>query len=86
MSDILGRFAQSESHFRPQTVSEFIALQLARKLDDTSRVRHYVGLMERHAQPFISRAFANARQRPEDPIADRFHRELQQLTHTEADE
>jgi bacterioferritin (cytochrome b1) len=80
MSNILDRFADVEGHFRPQTVSEFFALQLARKLDDTSRLRHYLNLVGQHSEPVICEAFASAKAKPEEPLAASFEIELGEIT------
>jgi len=73
MSDILDRIAHAENHFRPQTVSEFFALQLARKLEDTSRVRHYLNLVGQYSVPVICEVFAGSKATPEEPIAVSFN-------------
>jgi hypothetical protein len=80
MSDILNRFAQAESHFRPQTASEFFALQLARKLGDTSRIRHYLSLVGQHSEPVICEAFASTKAKPEETLSKSFEIELRQIT------
>jgi bacterioferritin (cytochrome b1) len=80
MSDILDRFTQAESHFRPQTVSEFFALQLARKLGDTSRLHHYLNLVGQHSEPVICEAFESAKAKAEEPLAASFEIELGQIS------
>jgi len=80
MRHILDRFAQPRvGSFRPKTVSEFFALQLARKLEDVERLYTYLILVEHHSEDSLLQAFkktlnhANKKLR----LAERFHAELE---------
>jgi len=50
MSSILTRVADSLGRFTPSKPREYLALQIARKLNDTSAVRHYAVLFEHHPE------------------------------------
>ena len=50
MSGILSRVADSLGRFTPSKPREYLALQIARKLNDASAVRHYAVLFEHHPQ------------------------------------
>jgi hypothetical protein len=61
MPGILDRVAaQRYNEFRPQTVREFFALQLARKLGDHSAARHYHELVEEHSEEGLLVAYRRA--------------------------
>lgn len=53
MSSILTRVADSLGRFTPSKPREYLALQIARKLNDASAVRHYVILFEHHPEEFL---------------------------------
>ena len=50
MSSILTRVADSLGGFTPSKPREYLALQIARKLNDASAVRHYAVLFEHHPE------------------------------------
>jgi hypothetical protein len=50
MSSILSRVADSLGRFTPSKPREYLALQIARKLNDASAVRHYAVLFEHHPE------------------------------------
>jgi len=50
MSSILTRVADSLGRFTPSKPREYLALQIARKLNDTSAVGHYAILLEHHPE------------------------------------
>jgi hypothetical protein len=50
MSNILTRVADSLGRFTPSKRREYLALQIARKLNDTSAVGHYAILFEHHPE------------------------------------
>jgi hypothetical protein len=50
MSSILTKVADSLGGFTPSRPREYLALQIARKLNDTSAVRHYAVLFEHHPE------------------------------------
>ncbi len=49
MSDLLDWSGAAIRPFRPQSISEFFALQLARKLDDEANVGRYARFVENHS-------------------------------------
>lgn len=53
MTNILDRVAAERSSFRPETTREFLALQLARKLNDVASVRSYVVLFDTYPEEFL---------------------------------
>jgi hypothetical protein len=50
MSSILSRVADSLGGFTPSKPREYLALQIARRLNDLSAVRHYAVLFEHHPE------------------------------------
>ena len=81
MTNLLDRIGPQEGPFRPRSVSEFFALQLAGKLDDEANVGRYARLVENHSSDLILRAFARAKKGSHRrTIADRFEAEIQRLT------
>lgn len=50
MSDILSKVAEQLGPFHPSNPREYLALQIAKRLDDVSAVRHYAVLFEHHPQ------------------------------------
>ena len=50
MSSILTRVADSLGRFTPSKPREYIALQIARRLNDAPAVRHYAVLFEHHPE------------------------------------
>jgi hypothetical protein len=63
MSSILDSMITKTQVFVPESVVEYIALQLARKLDDTDEVLKYLSLLDRYALSMIIEAFGNAQTR-----------------------
>lgn len=53
MNSILTRVADSLGGFTPSKPREYLALQIARKLNDASAVRHYAILFEHHPEEFL---------------------------------
>ena len=50
MSDILTKVADSLGPFHPSNPREYLALQIAKRLNDVQTVRHYAVLFEHHPQ------------------------------------
>lgn len=74
--------------FFPESVAEYTALQLAKKLGDTNRVWNYVSLLDRAPLPMILEALATAQAagfHGEDLITG-FENSLAALTKKEDDE
>ena len=81
MVNLLDRIEPQEGPFRPRSVSEFFALQLAGKLDDEANVGRYARLVESQSRDLVLRAFARAEKGSRHrTIADRFEAEIQRLT------
>lgn len=57
MTDILNAVAEYYGQFKPSKPSEYLALQLARKLGDGPAFRHYVTLFEHHPEDVIMEAY-----------------------------
>ena len=66
--------------FLPESVTEYTALQLAKKLGDADRVLQYVSLFDRYALQTIIEAFTNSQAHPGDNAAAAFEEELRELT------
>ena len=66
--------------FLPENVTEYTALQLAKKLGDADRVLQYTSLFYRHALQTIIEAFTNSQAHPRDNAAAAFEEELRRLT------
>lgn len=66
--------------FLPESVTEYTALQLAKKLGDADRVLQYISLFDRHALHTIIEAFTNSQARPGNNVATAFEEELRRLT------
>jgi hypothetical protein len=60
MIDILDSMLAKPGRFTPESVAGYIALQLAKKLDDTDQLWKYRSLLDRHALPSLLEAFARA--------------------------
>jgi hypothetical protein len=63
MNGILDSVLATAKAFRPQSVMEYTALQLAKKLDDTERVRRYAALIDHTEMPQIVGALIRAQGR-----------------------
>ena len=50
MSNILEKMADSFGPFRPAQPREYLALQIAKRLNDLQSVRHYAVLFEHHPE------------------------------------
>ena len=81
MHTLLSRIGTPESPFRPRSVTEFFALQLARKLGDEANLEQYLRVGENHSRDLVLRAFARARKRSSGTfLARRFAEEMERLT------
>ena len=80
MLNILDRMARPTSgSFRPKTVSEYFALQLARKLGDVERLHTYLFLVEHHSEDSLLQAFKKTVNHASHKLslAERFHAEIE---------
>jgi len=57
MTNILNTVADYYGRFVPSKPSEYLALQIARKLNDQFAFRHYLALSERYAEEQILKAY-----------------------------
>jgi hypothetical protein len=53
MSNILSRVANQSAHFIPTNPTEYLALQVARKLGDLSAFRQYLVLFEHYPEDLL---------------------------------
>jgi hypothetical protein len=53
MTQILDRVAHYFSYFTPSKITEYLALQVARKLSDTTAFRHYLVLFEHYPEHLL---------------------------------
>jgi len=89
MTSILDSMMTKPRSFSPQNVSEYIALQLARKLGDPESAPIYVSLLDRYSMPVILAALerAEAGGLSAGKVVEMFERSLSELTdHEDGDE
>jgi len=80
MPRILDRLGSADVRFRPRSVSEFFALQLARRLDSPERLGLYLRLVESHTRDEVLTALVRAGKHPNGiPLPVRVEHELQKL-------
>lgn len=70
MSNLLDQVLQAQE-FTPSTIEEYLALQLAKRLDDETKIRSYIQYVGRFSAQHLVRLFHRAKQRS-DP-ARAFH-------------
>jgi hypothetical protein len=73
MSGILDQMLQAQQ-FTPSTAEEYLALQLARRLNDEFAIKRYLHYVERNTTEQLLSVFRKAKQQP-DP-ARSFHSSL----------
>jgi len=85
MPHVLDRMVRPMGHFRPKTITEFFALQLARKLDDLANLQTHLVLAEHHSEQLLVRAFRRAvnDQGRMGSLSERFQAERERLKHKE---
>jgi hypothetical protein len=57
MSNILSTVASQSAHFIPSNPTEYLALQVARKLGDIGAFRQYLVLFEHYPEDLLLRVF-----------------------------
>ena len=63
--------------FRPTTVDEYFALQLARKLNDTARIRQYCSVLSRVPFQQVLTVYRDIQSTPSDlPASERLLRQF----------
>jgi len=76
-TNILEHMAAARGPFRPRTTEEFLALQIARKLNDLPGIPLYLKLVERHSRDALIEAFrAAVSDGHTGDMAARFHKTL----------
>ena len=82
MNGILDSILTQAQTFRPQSVTEYTALQLAKKLSDTDRLWKYLSLFDHNDISLILESFVNAQGRglTGDELISAFDDELAALT------
>jgi hypothetical protein len=87
MNGILDSVLAKAQTFRPESVTEYTALQLAKKLTDTGRLSKYLSLFDRYDEALILEGFINVRSRDlaGEELGVAFDRELAALTKKEDD-
>lgn len=88
MLNILDSMRPKTRSFRPQTLGEYLALQLARRLGDSDLVWKYRSLFDQHPLTDVAEAFSNAQSRrlAGGPLIQAFDEELSALTTNEDDD
>ena len=81
MSDILESVRARADAFRLQSVADYVALQLARKLNDLDRLPRYSSLLDHYPLGLLAAALAQAQARRTDSegLASAFDEEIQEL-------
>ena len=82
MNGILDSVLAKSKSFRPQSLTEYTALQLAKKLGNTGSLSQYVSLFDHHDPSLIREAFINVQSRDlaGEELRTAFDEELAALT------
>ncbi len=82
MNGILDSVLAKAQTFRPQSLTEYTALQLARKLSDTGRLGKYLSLFDHYDASLIFEGFINIQSQDlaGEELSVAFDRELAALT------
>lgn len=82
MHGILDSVMAKAQAFRPESVTEYTALQMAKKLSDTGRLSKYVSLFDHHDLSLILEGFINVQSRDlaGEELRTAFEEELAALT------
>ena len=57
MSNILNTIAEQSASFIPTSPTQYLALQIARRLSDETALRHYLILFEHHPEDLLVRVY-----------------------------
>lgn len=57
MTNILNTLAEQAAGFKPSNPTQYLALQVARRLSDLGAVRHYAVLFEHHSEDVLLRVY-----------------------------
>ena len=80
MTNTLELVAPSDHPFVPHTPSQFLALQIARKLGTANQAREYAVLLEHYPERLIAMAFRACRDRG-DPSHESFLQAFRAIIH-----
>ena len=84
MSTILESMMAKPRAFLPETVTEYTALQLAKKLTDAANVLRYVSLLDRYGLAVLCEAYSKTRANNQEAAsAEEFAEALRVLTEKE---
>jgi hypothetical protein len=88
MTGILDSIMAKPQAFLPESVAEYTALQLAKKLGDANRVWNYVSLLDREPLPTILEALSSAQaaEFQGEELITAFQTSLDALTNKDNDE
>lgn len=78
MTHILNTLTEQAAGFKPSNPTEYLALQIARRLSDLGAVRHYAVLFEHHSEDVLLRVYSRCskEQKLTGPDFMRIFREL----------
>jgi hypothetical protein len=79
MTEILDTVAEEVSHFTPSNSTEYLALQFARKLSNTDKLRQYLVLFEHYPEEVLLSAFRRCKD-SETLDGESFLRHFRELT------
>lgn len=79
MSNILSRVANQAAHFIPTNPTEYLALQVARKLGDLIAFRQYLVLFEHYPEDLLLRIFRRCSE-SETLTGEHYRRTFRELT------
>jgi len=57
MTNILNAIAEQAANFVPTSPTQYLALQIARRLSDETALRHYLVLFEHHPEDLMVRVY-----------------------------
>ena len=79
MSNILSRVAKQSAHFIPTNPTEYLALQVARKLGDLAAFRQYLVLFEHYPEDLLLRVLRRCSE-SETLTGEQYMRTFRELT------
>jgi hypothetical protein len=82
MTSILDQYKPKTSVFVPETAKDLFALRLAQKLGDAASAAHYAILATEYSEPQLLLAYRRALRDSHQPLAKRFHQELERVHST----
>ena len=79
MTNILNTLAEQAATFVPSNPTQYLALQIARRLSDESALRHYLILFEHHSEDLLLRVYYKCTEQ-KSLTGPEFMRTLRELT------